>query len=336
MRVLITALSLLVATSALAAPRWASPVGETVPSVVVPVQADQSFRVNELEELIRQLNGRIEELTFQILETQENLRRQQEDYELRFQELEDRQGSAPSDGSTAVAENESGVSDRLGKPETTLEADASGDALADTDVSDRSVAEVSPDAETNGDDLASRDLEPRALGTLIFDAEGNVVDAAPADDAGRVLDGLDSTSADAAPEAVDAAIFGASPEDVLLVSQEAVTNRDYPRAEQAARAALQAWPESAVAGETKAALGEALFWQKRYYDAAQVQLDAHRTAPEADTAADNLLGLGLSLAGLNQREVACATYAEVLNQYPDAAPRLAPRLRDEQAAARCI
>ncbi len=329
MRALITVLSL-----ALAAPAIAAPAGPAIPSLVVPAQVDQSYRINELEEQIRQLNGRIEELTFQILETQENLRRQQEDYELRFQELEDRQGAAPSDGSTDVAETDSGVADRLGKSETTL--GNSGDALADAPVSDRPVAEVSPDAETTGEDLAQRDLEPRALGTLIFDAEGNVVDAAPSDEAGRVLDGLDGPVDGDAIATVDASIFGGTPQAVLQVAQQALASRDFPGAEQAARAGVQAWPESDVAGETKAVLGEALFWQKRYYDAAQIHLDAHRTAPEAVSAPDNLLGLALSLAGLNQREVACATYAEVLKQYPDAAPRLGPRIRDEQAAARCI
>ncbi len=331
MRAVITALTLALATPALAVP-----AGISVPSLVVQAQADQSYRINELEEQIRQLNGRIEELTFQILETQENLRRQQEDYELRFQELEDKQGSVGSDKSTDVAGTESGVTDRLGKPETALEDNASGDTLADTTIEERPVADVSPDQNTTGDDLAQRDLEPRALGTLIFDADGNVVDAAPSDQAERALDGIDGNSAGASLEPLDASVFGATPEDVLQAAQQAVAARDYPRAEQAARAALQAWPESNVTGETKAALGEALFWQKRYYDAAQIQLEAHKATPEAETAADNLLGLGLSLAGLNQREVACATYAEVLKQYPDAAPRLAPRVRDEQAAARCI
>ncbi|MEM1317576.1 MAG: tetratricopeptide repeat protein, partial [Pseudomonadota bacterium] len=64
-------------------------------------------------------------------------------------------------------------------------------------------------------------------------------------------------------------------------------------------------------------------------------LKAHNEFPQAPTAADNLLGLGLSLAGLNQREVACATYAEVLKQYPDARGRLGERVKDEQAAAKC-
>ena len=45
-------------------------------------------QVYALEEQMRQLNGRIEELSFQLLEVQEQLRRMQEDNEFRFQQLE--------------------------------------------------------------------------------------------------------------------------------------------------------------------------------------------------------------------------------------------------------
>ena len=84
-----------------------------------------------------------------------------------------------------------------------------------------------------------------------------------------------------------------------------------PRAQQAFSAFLKAWPKDPHSGEARYYLGESLFWQKQYYKSAEVHLDTHNEYPEAPTAADNLLGLGLSLAGLNQREVACATYAEV-------------------------
>jgi TolA-binding protein len=44
-------------------------------------------RVSQLEEQIRQLTGKIEELNFQILQMQEQMRKVQEDNEFRFQEL---------------------------------------------------------------------------------------------------------------------------------------------------------------------------------------------------------------------------------------------------------
>src|SRR5690606_7082390 len=47
-------------------------------------------RVTALEEQIRSLSGTIEELNFQILQMQEQMRKMQEDNEFRFQELEKR------------------------------------------------------------------------------------------------------------------------------------------------------------------------------------------------------------------------------------------------------
>ena len=46
---------------------------------VVRVQANEAYRVQQLEEQIRQLNGRIEEMSFQLLQMQETIRKAQED-----------------------------------------------------------------------------------------------------------------------------------------------------------------------------------------------------------------------------------------------------------------
>ncbi|MEL6751593.1 MAG: tol-pal system protein YbgF [Pseudomonadota bacterium] len=307
-RLLLTA-----ALCGIALPAVATPLPVTVPSLLQNVQSDQSFRVNQLEEQVRQLNGRVEDLNFLLLQLQEDLRRMQQDNELRFQELEDRQGSAPGDTSRDVAEG--GSTDRLEKPEAASEQDA-----AETE------------AEADNPNLGT---PPRALGTLQFDAEGNVIDSAPADQAEDALSQLDAPFGEGSPGAVDASQFGATPREVMTVAQQALFARDYPKAETAFRAALAAWPDDPQAGAMGAGLGETLFWQKKYYPAAQAHLQAHRDFPEAATAPENLLGLALSLAGLNQREVACATYAEVLKQYPEAEPRLGERIKDEQAAARC-
>lgn len=59
---------------------------------------DTVYRIGQLEERLRVLNGRIEELSFQLLEMQEQMRRMQEDNEFRFQELE---GVAPQDRTDA-------------------------------------------------------------------------------------------------------------------------------------------------------------------------------------------------------------------------------------------
>ena len=56
---------------------------------VVLAQASDP-RITQLEEEIRKLSGTVEELNFQVLQMQEQMRKMQEDNEFRFQELEKR------------------------------------------------------------------------------------------------------------------------------------------------------------------------------------------------------------------------------------------------------
>jgi TolA-binding protein len=45
--------------------------------------------------------------------------------------------------------------------------------------------------------------------------------------------------------------------------------------------------------------------------------------------------LALSLPGLDERDAACSTYAEVLKKYPDSSNALRQRVAAEQAVANC-
>ena len=283
--------------------------------------ADAAFRVNELEQQVRKLTGRVEELTFQLLELQETLRKMQQDNEFRFQEIEEKQSGAlpstESDRKVADAEDEG-----LGKPSpsTAEAADGSNDteALA-------SPGQAAP--------KPSDDLQPRQLGTLTFDAQGNVVQ--PKGDAPSTGELPPGVFSDGVVGGAEAAEFGATPDEVFAAGITALERKRPRLAEQAFRSHMKAWPEDPRMPEARYYLAEALFRQRNYYDAANIFLDTHNAHPQARTAADNLLGLGLSLAGLNQREVACATYSEVLKQYPADAARLQSRVQAEQASARC-
>ena len=48
-----------------------------------------------------------------------------------------------------------------------------------------------------------------------------------------------------------------------------------------------------------------------------------------------MLKLGISLMGLKQRDVACATFAEIGKRYPDATSALKERVKQERALASC-
>lgn len=75
---------------------------ETNRAPVILAQAgDPVYRIGQLEEQIRALNGRIEELGFQLLQMQEQMRQTQEDNEFRFQELEKTGGQRGDAGPAA-------------------------------------------------------------------------------------------------------------------------------------------------------------------------------------------------------------------------------------------
>ncbi len=285
---------------------------------------DSGFRVNALEEEVRRLNGKVEELTFQLLQLQEQLRKMQEDNELRFQELEDQSsnGSATPKEQVTKAPAQTNTGDnRLGKSESS--ARPSGPDVKET----AKIDNPAPPKNESG-------APPRALGTLKFDKDGNVIDT-QSDTPKKPLDQFPDIFNDGVEGSIEASEFGATPAEVFEVAAKAYESRNYSRAEQAYRAFVKAWPKDKRVGVARYYLGQSLFWQKDYYNAANVYLETHNAFPESKTAPDNLLGLGLALAGMNQREVACATYAEVLKQYPSAKARLGERVKDEQTSTRC-
>ncbi len=301
--------------------------GSSNNSAVQLVQSsDQSFRINDMENTIRQLNGRVEELNFLLLQLQEKLRKMEQDNESRFQEIEEKQ-SGLTYNSTDVAKIDDQGDTSLGKLDPSEEKNS---ADGKTETTDKK--ESTKPVDTAETPAPQRGSLPRALGTLTFDNQGNVIDTKPS---GPLQLNVPKSIFDDASTGVEAAQFGATPKEVYEAGFTAYENRNYPLSTTILKAMVTAWPKDPLVGKARYYLAESLFWQKKYYQAADLHLNTHRDFPEADTAADNLLGLGLALAGLNQREVACATYAEVLQQYPDSAPRLEKRIKDEQASTKC-
>jgi tol-pal system protein YbgF len=98
---------------------------------------------------------------------------------------------------------------------------------------------------------------------------------------------------------------------------------------------IQRYPSDAKAADAHYWLGESLLGQQKYRDAAEVFLAASKDYSKSKKAPDMLLKLGISLIGLKQRDVACATFAEVGKRYPDASSALKERVKQERALASC-
>ena len=106
-------------------------------------------------------------------------------------------------------------------------------------------------------------------------------------------------------------------------------------AEDTLQAFLKKYPADRRAADAEFWLGESLFQRQRYDAAAQAFLEvstkhaAHAKAPEA------LLRLAQSLSAMKQKEMSCATLAEVGRKYPKAPASVKNGVEREQKRVRC-
>ncbi len=286
--------------------------GEPPPILLAQAPADNAIRVDELTEQVRRLNGKVEELTFQLLQLQEQIRKMQEDNEFRFQDLEEKHSDAGDQRNPSVAEDQ-----RLGKPQPSDDLPQGNSSDGDT---------LSRTAEALG-------AAPRNLGTLRFDAQGNVIEGA----VGKPLDLTDPSGPAVSQFRDGVGIDTTNMEPGLLLARgrDYFDKGDYVLAEKNLREFIAAYPEDKNRPEVQYWLGRSLFANGDFHGAATVFLDTHNSYPDAMRAPDTMLQLGLSMAGLNQREIACATYAEVLKQFPNANENIKSQVAVERASARC-
>lgn len=300
----------LLAKPALSAPLLRADAGAGLP-VILAQAADP--RLAGMEETIRQLNGRVEELNFQILQMQDQLRKMQEDNEFRFQEIEkQKEGSVVPAGEPKQ--------DNAAAPEAAPKADSAAAADPAPAEAPKEAAAETAKAEAGQDVVPGAPEKP--LGTITFDANGNP------------KGGTESV------EPVDGAVLSAlppsdDPEELYRNSYQFILSGDYKTAETGFRDYAEKFPGDARAADAQYWLGEALIGQERYRDAAEVFLAANKAFPKARKAPDMMLKLGVSLAAMKQRDVACATFGEIETRYPGASDALKGRVKQEQALAGC-
>lgn len=103
----------------------------------------------------------------------------------------------------------------------------------------------------------------------------------------------------------------------------------YDTAEQAFKAFLEQNVGHPLAANAQYWLGETYYVRKNYAEAAAAFIEGYTRYPEGSKAPDNLLKLGMSLAALENKDDACASFGELDTRFPDADPRLR-RQADQQ------
>jgi tol-pal system protein YbgF len=288
--------------------------GQTPP--VLKVQASEAGRVGQLEEQIRSLNGRIEEMSYQLLQMQEQIRKFQEDNEFRFQDLES---------------GKSGATKKSGALETPKTSDQ---ASATVPAGEDQATATDPNTSLGSDTAAA--TPPSTLGQIIFDENGNPVAANTETQAGldTTLPGVDS-GINATPETQQQTASLDNPGDLYQAAYGHVLSGDYGVAEQEFRDYLDVFPNGEKAADASFWMGEAQYSQGKFNESAKTFLNAHQAYSKSPKAPEMLLKLGMSLAALDNKDTACATLREVNKRYPKASSAVKAKVTSEQSRLAC-
>ncbi|BCH63746.1 tol-pal system protein YbgF [Agrobacterium vitis] len=291
-----------------------APVSD-MPVQQVQQQGSDIVQVQQLQDQIRQLNGRIEDMSYQLLQMQETIRKAQEDNEFRFQELEKKRSDAGSPGQASpsvAARQPAGGSDGVGQ----IIGETAGSQATSPAGGGRSAA---PGEMT--------------LGSIEMDNSGNPVGASVNGSAGSNASTLPGT-APAGQSGTKTASLGGE-QDLYQIAYSHVLSGDYKAAEGEFRDFISRYPKSGKAADANFWLGEAQYSQARYKDSAETFLKAYQSYGKTPKAPEMLLKLGMSLAALDNKDTACATLREVNKRYPDASKAVQNKAASEQKRLAC-
>jgi tol-pal system protein YbgF len=98
---------------------------------------------------------------------------------------------------------------------------------------------------------------------------------------------------------------------------------------------LRRHPNDRLAGDAQYWLGQALYGQRRYLDAANEFRKGYQNYAQSAAARDSLLGLATSLLRLGKKKAACSSFAEFTTRFPNAPQHIKTRAEEERQLAGC-
>ncbi len=258
--------------------------------------AQNTARLAQLEEQVRLLTGKVEELDHKLRLTEDQLRRSQEDVEYRLQQLEN-PGQTPRVVQPPVVRppDTTAPANRTQKF-STLNTPAQGTHSGPLDLSQIA----------RGNNTAPADSTPApGSGSLQFSGSVN-----------ELLSGD--------PQSDYNAVYG------LMVSG------NYPAAAEGFDTFLGMYPDHELTANSQHWLGESLLAQRQYENAAQAFLKSYTDFPESELAPESLLKLGTSLTGMGNAPAACETYEQLLANFQFAAPAVLEQAKVQQKRDNCL
>ncbi|MCW5732118.1 MAG: tol-pal system protein YbgF [Alphaproteobacteria bacterium] len=259
-----------------------------------------SLRMDELESLIRQLTGRIEEIDHRTGQTASRMDKLVQDVDFRLAQLErqamQQQGEAPA-------------------------AAAGASAAAATPAPTGAQAQGLPQSSA----------QPGILGRIPASAVSDQNRQA----AQQQAQAPTAPASAGAGAAARARLPAGSAQDQYAFATGLLHRGEYDAAEIALGEFVKAHPKDALASAAQYWLGESHYVRQQYREAAQSFLAGYQTYPKGTKAPDSLLKLAMSLNALRQKQEACTVFQQLAKEFPNAEARIKQQAQREQAQAGC-
>ncbi len=110
---------------------------------------------------------------------------------------------------------------------------------------------------------------------------------------------------------------------------------DYPAAEDALRSFVQQHPRDPLAGNAQYWLGESFYARGKYTEAAAAFAEGYQRYPKGPKAADGLLKLGMALDHANQKHNACLALVQLDHAFPHPGNAIKDRSAQEKKRLGC-
>jgi len=114
------------------------------------------------------------------------------------------------------------------------------------------------------------------------------------------------------------ALPAGTPKEQYTYAFNLLQQTNYDQAEIALKSFIETNSSDPLAGNARYWLGETFYVRGQFQDAAQTFYDGYQKNPKGPKAADSLLKLGMSLAGLGKKDDACAAFGKVLSDFSKA------------------
>lgn len=306
-----------------------------------PAYARLSIRMSQLENDLRNVTGRIEEMSFQMNQVSTQLEKLASDVDFRLTQLE--HGSAPGGMQKPMADAGAAMPQPMQAPLTTQ------GTLAPQNNAVPAPNNNLPDGSQVLGTLSSSDLAgPTAVPApqseadeLLAQLTGEPASSAPAPQPiaapspASVNVAPTQQSAVAAPTQTSALPNG-TPREKYMSAFGLLRQGKYDLASSALRQFIEQHNDDPLASNARYWLGETYYVRGSFVEAAETFLEGYQTNPQGPKAPDALLKLGMSLASLDKKNEACAAFQKLRGDYPDAPAGLKSTLQREWQKNGCV